>query len=451
MLKTRVLPRYLGESGDLKYNTTGYICNAADINKPANAYLKSMFGPTLLLRYSEGAAQATSTLSWTTTYNGEEVFDSSENRRPVFNNLVHRKNRLVNVPYALAYQLISGMYFGTRYYRRVPTVFLPKVLTAPSFERFDSASRRAWWEMKPRFESKVAMLNFLFELKDFRDIAKHMISLRSPSLVVDKMRAFRGRLRSIDRTLIRPDTPISVVSRITDTGASAAKIAAQIRLTNEFALKPLISDWTEIMALAGTLIRDAQTKFQEAGEPVQVRHYSESSVLNDTLVPGGDNNYFYAVGLYEKEDFTATLEYKYNYILRSQSDAFLKYWGLNFTPEVIWNAVPMTFLIDYFFKFGKSLHAISVDPNVTTIALQYCESINRWYSHGMSVAGDPRTFMVVNGTYQPPRGTPITGYTGSYYVRRVCSPNKGLPTPRLSLPTGKQGLNMLALATCFLR
>ena len=116
----------------------------------------------------------------------------------------------------------------------------------------------------------------------------------------------------------------------------------------------------------------------------------------------------------------------------------------------MWNAIPFSFLVDYFYKVGNAIHAMSVDPNVQLLQRQYCESICRTYANGVVTTGDPRATLCLNGKIVG-AGSAQSGYTGSIYVRQVKEPNKGSATPKISLPSGRQGTNMAALARCFIK
>lgn len=295
------------------------------------------------------------------------------------------------------------------------------------------------------------MLNFLFELKDFRDIAKAVFKSRSPSKLAKTMRTFRSKMRKIDKKLCQASTPVEVATNVATAGYGAAKIAAQARLINEFAIKPLISDMGNILAQAGEIVNEIQAEFKKQGEEGSTSHYSEVFNIQDNLVPGTYNSYWKASGYYEELIFTATHNYFYNYTMRSESEAFKRYWGLQCTPEVIWNAIPFSFLVDYFAKVGQSIHMMTKDPNTEVLSAQYCESILRTASNGYHVTGDPRANLTVNGKYPVGRGTPISAYTSTHYQRRVCEPNKGSALPKLKLPNGEQGKNMAALALCFIK
>lgn len=452
MRKTRQLPQDVGDTGDLLYYTLSGQTNPWAV--ALNEELQKYFDDRILTIFNKYLAYRATPVLSNASFIGNEIFDSSEMPRPQFNTLLHTKNRVANYAYSIMQESYNSPYmlFYAPYYREpFPWGATLHSIQSGSFEQWDAAARRAWWAMKPRFEGEVSMLNFLFELKDFRDIAKHMLRLRSPSLIADQMRSFSRRLKNIDSRLYSKNHPVSIVSKIVDTGASSAKVAAQIRLVNEFALKPLISDLASIMAQAGLIVREVQKDFYEKGLTEQVRHYSETEVIQDDLVQGNNNMYPYSTGYFCKEVFTATLSYQYNYKMRSDSDAFLTYWGLKFTPEVILDAIPFSFLLDYFAKFGQALHNMKVDPNVKVLPSQYCESILRTYSDGIVATGDSRAHLAINGKYPVSRGDLFSGCTGSSYQRLVKPPNKGLATPRITLPSGRQGANMAALAICFIK
>lgn len=388
---------------------------------------------------------------------GMEVFSATERAFPKWNDCMHIKSAYVHYPF--------GIWHPSRYAPLTGSVWKPyfRITDTPSGAKpwdekhsslgdWESASRRAWWSMQPRFEGDVQMLNYLFELKDFKDIAKTLAkSAYSPTSIAVKMRAHQSKLRKISKKLTKKSRTLgSYCNTIVDQGMTTGKILAQLHLLNEFAIKPFISDTATIIAQAGTIVKEAQAEFYKRGQEDQVSHYSESS-CDDSTYRIRLNDFYVAVGAYTKHTFTASMEYSYNYMLRSQTDAFLKYWGLKLTPEVIWEGVPFSFLADYFYKIGDAIHYMSTDPNVKLMHTQYCESVLTTYASGYIASGDPNTNLLINGVKPNNAGNAIKGYTGSFYQRRLKSPNKGMATPRFTLPSGKQGANMAALAMCFIK
>lgn len=384
---------------------------------------------------------------------GVERFYSSDFKRPQMNNCEHLKDRFVNHAYSTFVKKATGTYAGVAYNRDSLNPYDPGIGTYRTrFAEYVSASTRAWWAMQPRFEGEVSMLNFLFELKDFKNLAKLVFK---PTETAIKIKSLVKRLRQIDSRLARSSAPISVVRNIADTGASSLKIAAQMRLLNQFALKPLINDVVLILKQAQETVESVQAEFEQKGLSEQVRHYSENTTYVDTL-PSVSNPIIYwtipyGLGTHHSSRFTATMEYKYSYAMRNAASAFRQYWGLEPSLEALWNAAPWSFLVDYFLKIGSVLHDVRLDPNVVLSASQYCESVLTSYSNGYCSTGHPDIRMVVDGKIAT-RGTIVVGRSGTFYERRVGFPIRNrLPLPKLKLPSGNQGINMAALAICFLK
>lgn len=452
-MKTRSLLPFAGEAGDLVRSSV----MGTYPTRLAPAYLERQGLGMIAKYYLAMAGRNYVPVYWPAqVYTGGEIFDSTLNRKPLFNNCNHVIDRWSNY----AYGGIWGSYYNqpnsTRgnysdYYRLAPgTADLSPTTYKPeqNFAEYDSASRRAWWEMRPRFEGEVSMLNFLFELKDFKDIAKYAVKFdwrKVASQLSDFKRSMRTQpFGTVNRTFGQ------VAERLGNASYVSRK-AAELHLVNEFAIKPLISDVGLILKQASQIVKDVQAEFQEKGLAPQVRHYSEQTVHKDTRVAQTKGNYMFSYAAERHVSiFTATLEYTYDYKLRSDSDAFLKYWGLKLTPEALWQATPFSFLVDYVIKVGNAFHSMGLDPNVKVLKHQYCESILQKGLKGCMYMGGPNRNFVINGKLASD-GDLFTGREYTSYCRRVTEPNKGLATPRFSLPSGKQGINMAALARCFIK
>ena len=169
------------------------------------------------------------------------------------------------------------------------------------------------------------------------------------------------------------------------------------------------------------------------------------------------------LGRFEKLEFTATMEYTYEYRMRGLVRAFQKYWGLELDFEAMWNAVPFSFILDYFTTLGRSIHNMERDKNVNLAYSQYSESLLRTKTIGY-VATKPTYLRPCCSAYKVYVDTdkgyatsnsgvlltdsarvPLSGYMSSNYRRRVCLPNKGTALPFFKKPTSTQGLTMAAL------
>lgn len=379
-------------------------------------------------------------------HTGEEVFESTKRKKPLMNNCYHSKVQALNVPYgydAFRYNAIfNGTYYNQLYqydHRRLSLPWpmaLGDDLLHVSTEA-SGAARRAWWHMQPRFEGEVDMCNFLFELRDFKTLARYALRpIASYSKIASKLRRLR-------RDIARQKAQTGSVSRG----------AAGLYLTWELALKPLLSDLASIHAQLATLVRELQAEFKIAGSEDQSSHYSEPLGVVENLTTYSNNNYWYQLGTRRKTLFTATMHYQYAYEMRSTVDAIVKYWGLSPTPETFWNAIPFSFIVDYFIKIGDSIHAMTKDPNVDLRMHDYAESLLTTVRTGYIVKNDDRLCcLVLDGQLDDSGknhdGALISGVQGTIYERRITRPNYGPALPRLKSPSMKQGMTMGAIVRC---
>lgn len=278
------------------------------------------------------------------------------------------------------------------------------------------------------------MLNFLYELKDLKPLIKYVSKFNFAKLNRDMRKVLQS---------VRTDP---------------SKPLAEAHLANEFAIKPMLSDITEIFNQIFATVTSAQNKFSEAGSTNQKRHYSEGAVLDNVgawCLSGYDSwsTHVWRVMGRRTVTYTATLRYNYKYTQRPGWDAFTRYWGLDLNAEAVWNAIPFSFLVDYFVKIGDSLHAAAHDPNVLLTEYEYCESSLIASMSGILVRSSTDVpYIYVNNKRFEGREILLSGYSGEMYRRVVTEPNKGgLVIPRLANKISVGQLqNMAALTRCFL-
>lgn len=408
------------------YTTTYYTLNDFDEN-----YYKER-DELYFLNYTNRAISPHSAL------NLVQTFGSTKRGKGVFNDCVNSKLYSVNHPITghLAKSSYSYPYFDLTHHRlNYPSIMYGDMFTDAHLgvSEVNTVRRRAWYHLQPRFAARVSMLNFLFELKDFRDIAKNLGSVfTNPHLA--PWSAAKKRITTAPKS------------------GDPTKPAAEAVLLYNFGIMPFLRDMTEITAQAGIMASQAYDEFVQEGNVLQKSHYSEKL---ESTIEAGSNMYTHLLQLGRFRDtlFTATMQYQYDYAPRDPRDIFKKYWGLDFTWEAYWNMIPFTFLLDYVLRIGNSLHALQIDKNLDLQISQYCESLL-----SKSVAGYyvddvywDHDRLLLNQVYQPNGGTPICGLVSNRYERIKCEPVKnGLYVPKLNLPSGRQGLNCLALARAFL-
>jgi hypothetical protein len=317
----------------------------------------------------------------------------------------------------------------------------------------DAARRRAWWEMQPRFEGRVDLLNALFELKDFRDIAKSALRFNIRD-IASEMRHLRGTLEraKAELGLKLTDKTVGDLPRILKGLDSTTRGLAALHLIKELAFDPTVADCLAIQANLARTATQAQAAFKKAGLSPQRMHYRETLFDDVSATPVSSALYWLEHHQTSRCVFNATMEYLYSYKNRPPMAAFRKYWGLDLNAEVVWNALPLTWVMDYFITIGDSIHRMSADPAVDLTVTQYCESILYEREAGHRLAADPRiAWAIIDGkSYDGSKSVPLQGLRYSFYQRRVGEPDRGAALPQVKLPSFGQLSNLIALLRCWL-
>lgn len=362
-----------------------------------------------------------------------EVFQSTSRGYAKFNNCDHWRNGGRNLHYSGLFNYVGNpnhsywvswnldKFFSDKRY-------LGQTMKHPPLD-LRNARATAWHTMQEEFEGNISMINFLYELKDFRDIAKFV--MRQP---LKKLRNLFSRFKrsarkgSFDHDFSRP--------------------IAEAHLVNQFAIKPLIRDITEIHKNLNQIVRDAQEQFQLKGLAGNTRYYSEEF---SHVEP--DSTYGYRrIGERFSTRFNATMSYDFKYSTRAHWDAFTQYWGLDFSAEAFWNMIPFSFLADYFIKIGNAISLMEHDPNVRMNIHQYCESLftEKSYGYHLDLTESANSFGIIDGKYRKTGIFHTCGPFVSLYSRKTAVPYWGPVSPRLHTPTKMQAANMAALVRCLL-
>lgn len=445
MIKSRTFTPDLGDHPGGKYYAYG-------MAQPLyNMQLDQI--PNIAMKYEEGRQKATTQATKPVGMCTQSV-ESSTHAKPRFNEIINLKYVGFNYAYATVYRwYVPGD-------PRTTCTFLPYnrhscsggfqnigSLSSMTWADADECQRRAWWAMQPRFESEVSMLNFIYELKDFRRLIEAVATF--------SWRKALSKLLQARRTISVMEKQQKALSAAAKTSAAAAKVLSDAWLAFQFAIQPLLCDIKEILNVVADCADAAQAEFAERGKDYQISHYAETLRETRTGTYGtGVNSHIFTGHLF-RNVFNATLEYSYEYKLRTGWDKVAHVWGLNLTAGVIWEAIPFSFLVDYFYEVGKAIRNMSLDPNVRPHFYQYCESMSVMAHYGTCIdVGNSRIQVFhapsINGGKELPlQYTPVAGYNGSYYRRRIVTPNKGAALPRSKAAGNKQCWNMTALVASF--
>jgi len=245
--------------------------------------------------------------------------------------------------------------------------------------------------MLPGIRPKLSLINSVIELKDFKSLPR---TVKRMYALVGKTSKFLNRpLRTILKDLKRSD-PRKYAS--VQTGADGY-------LQYQFNIAPLLSDIVGIKTAIQSV--RAQLNKLRSDEAKRLTHHWGASLL-DQLLPGDVTTRYENIAdpsfcggaeynrkyFCSNATFRATMEYSYLLPQLSEEDLLLRglldELGVNFTPKIIWNAIPWSFVIDWVIgvnRFLDNFGTRNLEP-VTNIH-RYCASlhVNRTTSTSMNI------------------------------------------------------------------
>jgi hypothetical protein len=200
--------------------------------------------------------------------------------------------------------------------------------------------------------------------------------------------------------LLRPDlTAVSVPNFLIEisqikmlfnlwrSNVSFAKNVAGANLNYNFGWKPTIGDLSSVIGA----VRNLQQRIAEFERSLNVLFHRQTTLFEDTLTSSASLSSTPFAGW--KTDYSASIKRSmtahvvfrpaplqalsnFNKSLRAILDSL----GFELNPRIIWDAIPFTFVVDWFFNFGKFLEQFSFDTLELPIVyvdsyLQYKEEL----------------------------------------------------------------------------
>jgi len=232
----------------------------------------------------------------------------------------------------------------------------------------DGLVQRGLSSTLPIIKSELSLLNSLIELRDFK---------------------------SLPETLHKVDTFLSnTVQRVFtyDRGATlreAFRTASDGYLQLKFNILPLLSDIAGIRTALSKFEKRINALVSQQGSP-QTRHFSVNlSEYANTAETGpfiGNMGQFFPKILmesrlerfvtYSPTVFHFEIEYNYNFTRYQAEHALilglLDYLGVNLNPQIIWNAIPWSFVVDWVANVGNYLSQFRVSNLEPVINIQRC-------------------------------------------------------------------------------
>jgi hypothetical protein len=267
--------------------------------------------------------------------------------------------------------------FNERLYSSLPDGgFIPVPSNIEDLKRIALAS------MLPRIRPRLSLINSIIELKDFRSLPRTIGKIKN-LFGFSSNRSLRSILMGLSKSkLILP---------------GMLPVTADLFLQKEFNIQPLLGDITELFRAVRSIEARVFKLLQNAGRPLTT-HYVMG--LNE-LTPRETSRAYNVgpdaqAGLYprlcghvavtksvpEQSQFHATLQYNYHYpagqILHARSLALLDAIGVNLNPQIIWNAIPWSFVVDWVFGVSQFLGQFSKNNLEPVLNIrQFCWSIRR--------------------------------------------------------------------------
>lgn len=267
----------------------------------------------------------------------------------------------------------------------------------------DSLNAMALKTMLPGIKTELSIVNSLYELKDFRSLAKSAANLtrrlyKSRSLwstIKSPKNSSISRLwKEISKTW--DDRKRKFATAVADdrVGRYVLKEASSNFLQWKFAILPLISDIKALMRAMSATEKALNRLISQEGR-VQSKHFAwrwsefnDSESLSDwSSLKDRYNDLWSGVRwgrrvIHNPTTFHAQIEYNYNYTQYQREHArvlaFLDATGLHQSVNIIWNALPWSFVIDWVVGVNRYLDQFTVgalEPRINI--LRYLWSVKR--------------------------------------------------------------------------
>jgi len=311
---------------------------------------------------------------------------------------------------------ITGRYYSPTYYTDMYNWFIDrdpynvaKDAINPALDLYDEDfNSRAFAAMKPDLETSLSLSNFLVELTD----VKHLLRFFT------KWKGFTNKV-------------------------------AEGHLSYKFGIKPFVGDVKTLWSV----LTDHQTildEFLARRGTLQTRHYSETVPLTETYTSWtnflGVSYIKYRYKHTHEARTTATMVYKfdcpyvddYSHKLKALRDML----GLRLTASVIWEAIPFSFVVDWFWRVQDFLERFE-EPLISSKVTVYDYCIS--HKSVQTSEREWKWYAAPGGSIQETATDVVT--STSSYRRQAVAPDSG----NTFIDRGQYGRNQLALSASLLK
>jgi hypothetical protein len=204
--------------------------------------------------------------------------------------------------------------------------------------------------IKPKLKADVSVPNFLYELKDLRRL------IPSSQTISDYAKALQGIYRN----------PFKGADNI-------AHATASQHLNAQFGYLPLIRDAFKLVEAINLFNLHVYEFKKRIGRPM-TGHYRENAegyAIEDVFIAGNDYTRIFRDSVIGTTAWTLTLKYSYAASIDKLGSPalFRRYLGFRGNPRILWDAIPFSFIVDWFVKFGKALESFDEGAIPVTLTI----------------------------------------------------------------------------------
>lgn len=230
---------------------------------------------------------------------------------------------------------------------------------------------RALSHILPSIKSELSVLNSIIELKDFLSLKRTITHLKEVTASLYQRRMWHLPVRDILRA------------------------ASDGYLQAKFNFQPLFSDIAGIATALRTSSKRVNALIARS-ETLQRRHYfvnlsdDRDSQLVSPITFQSTEQYPKAYGTHTIESYSSVevskfhvlIEYTFSFT-RYQAEharllALLDSLGVNFNPKILWNAIPWSFVVDWFIGVNRWLDQFAIANMAPTVNIhRYCWTLSR--------------------------------------------------------------------------
>lgn len=280
-----------------------------------------------------------------------------------------------NPPYGDGWYVIGGIY------SLPPSVAEAEIPSIPveGSTTLHNWRAKAYADLIPKLENKGG-LNLLNTVLEFRDVGK----------LYETCRRTIPAVANVAREIVRREGK-SAFKR-------SSKTAADLTLSYDFGLRPLVRDAAVINLLYGEIAAHV-AKLQQRGLVAAVHHagpyYTRPTSSTTTEIAA-------YVRTYRTTRYSAQAELTYSFPNFNMSDAIVEYLGLNLTADRMWDVIPFSFVVDWFYNIGDSLQSLDRAGRAVPRVSQFSETIESVICRASFPRCDGYTLKYFHSTCPPP-------------------------------------------------